>query len=367
MIKLKKLVYCVLILVLLSQSIASFAAQDIFYDILTSDDALYEQDFDNDGDIPLEEYQPMLEEYEPDSEYVPQEDEQDVYINVDESATLSVAVDSSPSVAMDIDWTVIPPKTFDTAFDLPLDGMFHFPLTGSELQTALDNANPGDVIVLEAGVTYVGNFILPYKPYDRGQWIYIVSSEFMHLPEGVRVTLDDLVHMPRLVAPLPPNAPAGPATIQAMSRANHYRFVGIEIASDWDQRSSTVWNIVNLNVKGTDDSFPNWGWGTGPDYLDRITAADLPNNIIFDRVVIRGTPTGNIRRGINMDARYIAVIDSHISEIHEVGADNMTIGATGGPGPFMIINNFLESACMAIMFGGGDAPCETLMPSDITI
>ena len=37
---------------------------------------------------------------------------------------------------------------------------------GGDLQAAINSANPGDTVVLAAGATYVGNFVLPYKGAD---------------------------------------------------------------------------------------------------------------------------------------------------------------------------------------------------------
>src|SRR5262245_51849747 len=44
-----------------------------------------------------------------------------------------------------------------------------------DLQAALDQARPGDVIVLEAGATYTGNFVLPAKDGSSTQPITIRS------------------------------------------------------------------------------------------------------------------------------------------------------------------------------------------------
>src|SRR5205823_5998140 len=45
---------------------------------------------------------------------------------------------------------------------------------GGDLQGAIDRANPGDTILLEAGATFTGNFVLPVKP--GSQMITIRSS-----------------------------------------------------------------------------------------------------------------------------------------------------------------------------------------------
>ncbi len=52
---------------------------------------------------------------------------------------------------------------------------------GGNLQTAINNAQPGDTIVLQAGATFTGTFTLPNKGTST-QWIYIRSSAYLSLP-----------------------------------------------------------------------------------------------------------------------------------------------------------------------------------------
>lgn len=82
---------------------------------------------------------------------------------------------------------------------------------------------------------------------------------------------------------------------------------------------------------------------------------------------MHGTPGGNIRRGITPNSARTAVIDSYVSDIHEVGADSQAIGAWTGPGPFKIVNNHLEGAGENVMFGGADTEITNLVNSDIEI
>ena len=59
---------------------------------------------------------------------------------------------------------------------------------GDDLQAALNKAQPGDEIVLQAGSTYTGNFILPVRE-GSGKWITIRTSNMAGLPkEGMRVS-----------------------------------------------------------------------------------------------------------------------------------------------------------------------------------
>ena len=62
-----------------------------------------------------------------------------------------------------------------------------------------------------------------------------------------------------------------------------------------------------------------------------------------------------------------AVIDSWISDCHENGADSQAIAGYNGPGPFKIVNNFLEGAGENVIFGGADPSIPNLVPSDIEI
>jgi len=73
------------------------------------------------------------------------------------------------------------------------------------------------------------------------------------------------------------------------------------------------------------------------------------------------------QRGILLNSASSAVIDSHVSEIHAAGSDAQAILGYNGPGPFEIVNNFLEGATENIMFGGADPKILDLVPPDIEI
>jgi hypothetical protein len=73
------------------------------------------------------------------------------------------------------------------------------------------------------------------------------------------------------------------------------------------------------------------------------------------------------RRGVLLNGASSAVIDSHVSEIHAAGYDSQAILGYNGPGPFKIVNNYLEASTENIMFGGADPKIPDLVPSDIEI
>jgi hypothetical protein len=209
---------------------------------------------------------------------------------------------------------------------------------GGSLQAALERAQPGDTITLEPGAIYVGPITLPRKSDE--QWITVRTSE----PDGSfpapgrRVDPSHARLMPKVVAA------SGPA-LSAAPGAHHYRFIGIEIRP---RDGSFVTNLVDF--------------GRG------VTAAgDLPHHIVFDRCYLHGDAKKGARRGIALNAREAAVVDSYLADFKEAGADSQAIAGWSGPGPFKIVNNYLEAAGENLLFGGADPPIRDLVPADIEI
>lgn len=239
------------------------------------------------------------------------------------------------------------PQLYDT-------GMPSAPATGGtiirvgaadDLQAALDRANPGDVIELAAGAVFTGNYILRAKPGNSTSWIVIRSSGTLPV-EGQRMTpaLAAAAKLPRIQTPN--SAPV----FQTEPGSHHYRLVGLDITSV--SSSGLTYSLIAF---GTDR-------GGG-----QTTLATVPHNLVLDRVYLHGTPTLTLRRGVALNSASSAVIDSYISECHEKGADSQAIMGWNGPGPFKIVNNYLEGAGENIMFGGSDPGISGLIPSDIEI
>jgi hypothetical protein len=126
--------------------------------------------------------------------------------------------------------------------------------------------------------------------------------------------------------------------------AHHYRIVGLEIAV------APAVPMSYVAVRLGDNS-------TSPD--------ELPTDLILDRVYVHGSVLCHCKRGIMLNSRRTAVIDSYVSEIHAVGQDVQAIAGINGPGPFKIVNNYLEASTENVMFGGGSTGVPGLIPSDI--
>ncbi len=233
-----------------------------------------------------------------------------------------------------------PPRTYLNTSPVSPTGRTITVNAGGNLQSALDSAVPGDVIVLQAGARFTGNFRLRNKAGSG--WITIRSSAAGQLPgPGSRVSPSHASLMPKIVTAN--NQPA----IMSDRGAHHYRFIGIEFGIQSGVGHN--YNIIQLGQDGD------------------TSVSQLPHNIVFDRVYVHGNTTGNARRGILLNAVSSAVVDSYISEIHEVGADSQAILITNSPGPFKIVNNYLEAAGENVLIGGSDPTISNLVPSDVEV
>jgi cellulose synthase/poly-beta-1,6-N-acetylglucosamine synthase-like glycosyltransferase len=205
------------------------------------------------------------------------------------------------------------------------------------LQAAIDAAAPGDRITLEPRAVYKGPFRLPVK--NGNGWIVIASAAEDRLPaRGQRVTRADAGQMPRLVA-------ASGSVFEAAAGAHHYRLVGLEISPADGVYLNT---LVQLGA-------------------DEKTIAAQPHHIVVERSYLHGDSVKGARRGVALNSRHSAVVDSRLADFKEVGADSQAISGWNGAGPFLIENNYLEAAGENIMFGGADPATPDLVPADITI
>jgi hypothetical protein len=95
--------------------------------------------------------------------------------------------------------------------------------------------------------------------------------------------------------------------------------------------------------------------------------AGVPHDLVVDRVYIHGDPIAGQKRGIGLNSASTSIINSYIADCKAVGQDSQAIMAWNGPGPFTIVNNYLEAAGENMMFGGADPAIPNLVPSDVIV
>ena len=216
------------------------------------------------------------------------------------------------------------PQTYiDTTWNPPVGGTTWAVHSSSALQPALNAASPGDIIVLDAGTTYTGNYDLPLKANPNHKWIYIVSSALNSLPApGTQVSTTDAVNMPKIVT-----YNVAPA-LTVDTGANYWRLVGLEIASASTQGCSPNHNPpLNCFTYMLIDT--------------PYTQSTISDSITVDRCYIHGAPKVDVQHAIVANVSNFAIVDSFINDIHMVGADTQAVIAYHTPGPLKIVNNYL--------------------------
>jgi hypothetical protein len=220
----------------------------------------------------------------------------------------------------------------------------------ANLQSAIDAARPGDVLLLPPGATYVGNFVLPKKgatPADApaGGWIVIRTdvSDAALGAEGTRMTPSRAasLRLARIVSP------AYDAAIGTRAGAHHYRLTGIEVG--------TTAPLMNTLIR------------FGENAESQRTPADFPHDLIVDRSFVHGGPRLQLRRCLTLNANTSALVDSWVSDCHSNEGDSQAVLSYNSMGPLRIQNNHLEAGHEIVAFGGSDPYIQGLSPSDIEV
>lgn len=215
---------------------------------------------------------------------------------------------------------------------------------GGDLQKALNEARPGDEIVLEAGATFRGPFTLRNKGAGES-YITIRSSRLSELPEGVRVTPEQAKSMPKLAAP-----GRGEPALKTEAGAHHYKILGVEIAQP--SKEELVYDLVKL--------------GDGAAGVQDVSS-EVPHHLIFDRCYIHAAADGELKRGIALNSSDTEIANSHVSGFKVKGQEAQAVSGWNTPGRIKIVNNYIEGAGENLMFGGALPSLPDLVPTDIEI
>jgi hypothetical protein len=262
------------------------------------------------------------------------------------AATFSGSVSPSTPVLAAAEPAELPRVYINSTYTAPIGGKTWDVKAGDNLQTVFNSANLGDVISIQAGATFTGNFTIPAKTGNG--WLVIKSSMSDSLPaQGTRVNPNHANLMPKLISVNATNVLSIP------SGAKNIRFIGIEFT----ENSSYVPGVGSPNLS---NGLISVGGG-------HTTVDQQPVNIFFDRVYVHGSPTHWVKRGIALNAVNGVVVDSHISDIKGLGQDTQAVYVANTFGPTKLVNNFFEAAGENVMFGGSDPTLPNAVPSDIEI
>lgn len=216
---------------------------------------------------------------------------------------------------------------------------------GADLQSAIESATFGDTIILQDGASY-GPVVLLDKGSGSGtdaDYITIRSSDLAGISrEGDRIK--PAIHaraMPRILSP------NQGAAVSTREKAHHYRFIGIEFSLA--PEAQYVYNLINLGSGG------------------ESSHTQFPHHLVFDRCYVHSTGLGKARRGFALNGAETSITNSHVSGFAGEGDETQAIAGWNGPGPFHIINNYLEGGAEVLIFGGADPSIPNLVPSDIEI
>lgn len=231
---------------------------------------------------------------------------------------------------------------------------------GTSIQPAINVAQCGDSIILQAGGTYEtpAEFV-PYTLPDKGPCASKITIRSSEPPpaDGTRVTLADRARMPKLVAK------NGGSFFEGLHGAGHYRLSNLWFTN---KEGGTTTQLLSMN--GEDIRHPD----------PRDPLVDWPHDIVIDHCFFNPVewdmyPERNLCSSVNtaiglvginvtirdsmmkgFGARYGKGIGSDQPTCGTVVQDGESVLMVAPPGPMLIDNNQMETWFVAFFIGGGD-------------
>ncbi len=213
--------------------------------------------------------------------------------------------------------------------------------SGDSFQAALDTSECGRPITLQAGQTWVGNFVLPVR---GDSCIVIVQSSGILPANGIRIQLPaDQLQMATLQTPN-----ELPVISNGENNAHGYEFRGIEFTVTPNNKLNYALVMLTVN--------------------NPVTFADMPHHIGFVHSSFHGLHdfTGNYVRGLWPGAQFVWVRDSTFYDLHSTFMEAACVASYNAVGDQEFTNNKFVCAAENVMYGSNvRLPIDGWIPSRI--
>lgn len=209
---------------------------------------------------------------------------------------------------------------------------------GGNLQEAINKAQGGDIIELQAGATYYGEIKLPKKTIT--DYITVQTSAVKQLPENQRVNPSQAKLMAKIVS-----RGKGASALKTENGSHHFRFIGIEFSPSNDDY---IYNLVYLGNSEENNK-------------------EIPHSFEFDRCYFRSYKIGVTRRGVALNSASTTIKNSYFEGFAFPQEETQGICGWTGTKNVRIINNYIEGGAENIMFGGASPLSADLIPTNIEI
>ena len=249
----------------------------------------------------------------------------------------------------------LPPTDYvDLRFPDALSGVTTPVPSGGNLQTFLNNVNCGDTLLLEAGATFVGNFVLQRNECgcaaDPTQFIMIRSdASDSDLPDQDE-RFDPAVHGSFVPIILTAGSVATLEADNASTGANTvdcYYFFAVKFECTGSPTIENFW-CVRLGDEGN------------------TQVADEPQFIIFDRTWFHANELHNFRRALYIvAANHVGLINSYLDGWSSNSNDCQGVLVRMGFA-IHLENNYIDGSAEPFM-AGGVRPKTNQVPSDILV
>src|SRR5829696_1378 len=200
---------------------------------------------------------------------------------------------------------------------------------GGNLQSAINAAQPGDRIVLEANQDYtcLSPCVLPVK--SGSDFITIESSRYAEIPVRDFFSKQPTAAVAQMMARVKSLYSTEPV-FQTLPGAHHYKLLGLDLMPSSGQAT----RIVEFGTSGSNQD----------------TLEEVPHDLVIDKSWIHAAPTQDVQRCVALNSKSTDITNSWISECHGRGYDTQAIACWNGTGPYNIVNNYLEGAGENVIF-----------------